>query len=156
MPTEAEWEYAARGGTTTPFYWGQSLNGTEANCDGNYPYRTDTKGPDLKKTTPVGSYAAKFPHSWELVDVHGNVRERCADWYRAYPEGATNPSSIPPVRKAARSVWTGAGVGATSPGAAARRTGAGTRRAAGTAASAFDSPQFPLVPDQVRDEHEAA
>jgi formylglycine-generating enzyme required for sulfatase activity len=85
LPTEAEWEYAARGGTTTPFYWGTELNGTQANIDGNYPYVTSTKGPYLQKTTPVGSYVDKVPkkHPWGLTDVHGNVFEWCADWYDA-------------------------------------------------------------------------
>jgi formylglycine-generating enzyme required for sulfatase activity len=81
LPTEAEWEYACRGGTTTPFYFGSQLNGTQANIDGNYPYGTTTKGPYLEKTTPVGAYAAKFPHPWGLCDVHGNVWEWCLDWY---------------------------------------------------------------------------
>jgi len=83
LPTEAEWEYAARGGTTTPFYWGSELNGTQANCNGNYPYGTTTKVPSLEKTTVVGTYAAKYPHPWGLTDVIGNVWEWCSDWYDA-------------------------------------------------------------------------
>jgi formylglycine-generating enzyme required for sulfatase activity len=75
LPSEAEWEYASRGGTTTPFYWGKKLNGTQANCDGNHPYGTDTNGPYLKATSSVGSYAKEFPHPWGLTDVHGNVWE---------------------------------------------------------------------------------
>jgi len=81
LPTEAEWEYACRGGTTTPFYWGSELNGTQANCNGSDPYGTPTSGPYLGRTTPVGSYATKFPHPWGLTDLHGNVTEWCADWY---------------------------------------------------------------------------
>jgi formylglycine-generating enzyme required for sulfatase activity len=83
LPTEAEWEYACRGGTTTPFFWGKELNGTQANCDPSHPYGTTRKGPNLQKTTPVGSYAKKFPHPWGLTDLHGNVLEWCADWYDA-------------------------------------------------------------------------
>ena len=81
LPTEAEWEYACRGGTTTEFYFGNALNGTQANCNGNNPDGTTVKGPYLQKTTPVGSYAGEFPHPWGLADVHGNVWEWCTDWY---------------------------------------------------------------------------
>ncbi len=88
LPTEAEWEYAARGGTTTPYYFGGVLNGTQANCDGNNPYGTATTGPYLQRTTPVGDYATAFPHPWGLCDVAGNVWEWCADWYGSYPNDA--------------------------------------------------------------------
>ncbi len=83
LPMEAEWEYAARAGTSTPYYFGSELNGTQANCNGNGPYGTSTKGPYLQKTTPVGSYSAKFPHPWGLADVHGNVFQWCEYWYGA-------------------------------------------------------------------------
>ena len=83
LPTEAEREYACRGGTTTPFYWVGELNGSQANCDGRTPYGTSTMGPYLQKTTPVGRYAKKFSHPWGLTDVLGNVWEWCADWYDA-------------------------------------------------------------------------
>lgn len=89
LPTEAQWEYACRAGTTTPFFWGSSLNGDQANCDGNYPYGTDVKGECLGRTSPVGSYSA---NAWGLFDMHGNVWEWCADWYGAYPTGTvTDP-----------------------------------------------------------------
>ena len=83
LPTVAEWEYACRGGTTTEFYFGNALNGTQANCNGNNPDGTTITGPYLDKTTPVGSYAGKFPHPWGLADVHGNVWEWCTDWYNS-------------------------------------------------------------------------
>jgi uncharacterized protein (TIGR02996 family) len=78
LPTEAEWEYACRAGTTTPFHFGAVLNGQQANCDGNYPYNTDAKGPYLERTTAVGSYAA---NAWGLHDMHGNVWQWCEDDY---------------------------------------------------------------------------
>lgn len=78
LPTEAEWEFACRAGTTTPFSFGNTLNGSQANCDGNQPYGTEGKGPFLQRTTTVGSYR---PNSLGLYDLHGNVREWCADWY---------------------------------------------------------------------------
>jgi formylglycine-generating enzyme required for sulfatase activity len=78
LPTEAEWEYACRAGTTTPFHFGTQLDGREANCDGTYPYGTESKGQSLERTTTVGSYA---PNAFRLYDMHGNVREWCQDWY---------------------------------------------------------------------------
>ncbi len=78
LPTEAEWEYACRAGTTTPFHFGSQLNGREANCDGSAPYGTTTKGPFLQRPTTVGSYAR---NAFGLYDMHGNLCEWCSDWY---------------------------------------------------------------------------
>jgi sulfatase modifying factor 1 len=78
LPTEAEWEYACRAGTTTPFYTGISLTPFQANYHG-------FRG----MTTPVGSYA---PNAWGLFDMYGNVWEWCSDWYGDYPAvEQTNP-----------------------------------------------------------------
>ena len=90
LPTEAEWEYACRAGTATPFHFGSQLNGRQANCRGTFPYGTDTEGPYLEKTSLVGKYLA---NAWGLYDMHGNVWEWCSDWYGDYPSGSlTNPS----------------------------------------------------------------
>jgi len=78
LPTEVEWEYACRAGTTTPFNTGDNLTTEQANYNGNYPYHKNPKGKYLQKTTPVGSYP---PNAWGLYDMHGNVYEWCLDWY---------------------------------------------------------------------------
>jgi formylglycine-generating enzyme required for sulfatase activity len=78
LPTEAEWEYACRAGTTTPFHFGKSLSSRQANFDGNYPYGKATKGPYLGRTCAVGSYK---PNAFGLYDMHGNVWQWCNDWY---------------------------------------------------------------------------
>jgi formylglycine-generating enzyme required for sulfatase activity len=78
LPTEAEWEYACRAGTQTPFHFGSPLNGKEANCDGIYPYGTGQKGPSLQRTCKVGSYSE---NAFGLCDMHGNVWEWCQDRY---------------------------------------------------------------------------
>ncbi len=79
LPHEDEWEYAYRGGKGNgrAFYWGDTLNGTEANCNGNYPYGGAAKGSYLERTAEVGSYESKSPHPWGLCDVAGNLWEWC-------------------------------------------------------------------------------
>lgn len=78
LPTEAEWEYACRAGTTTPFHFGSTLSSYQANFNGDHPYGDAPKGPYLKRTCEVGSYKC---NGWGLYDMHGNVWEWCLDWY---------------------------------------------------------------------------
>lgn len=78
LPTEAQWEYACRAGTTTPFSTGETITTDQANYFGKKPYADGPKGVYRKKTTPVKSFA---PNPWGLHDVHGNVWEWCADYF---------------------------------------------------------------------------
>ncbi|MCF3571727.1 bifunctional serine/threonine-protein kinase/formylglycine-generating enzyme family protein [Planktothrix agardhii 1806] len=76
LPSEAEWEYACRAGTTTPFYFGETITTDLVNYDGNYTYGSGPKGIYREKTTAVGSFP---PNAFGLYDMHGNLWEWCAD-----------------------------------------------------------------------------
>ncbi len=85
LPSEAEWEYACRAGTTTPFYFGETITTDLANYDGNYTYGNAPKGEFRQETTTVGSFP---PNAFCLYDMHGNVWEWCADTWHDNYEGA--------------------------------------------------------------------
>lgn len=78
LPTESEWEYACRAGTSTTFHVGDSLDSSQANFNGKYPAGDAKQGKYIRRSTKVGSYE---PNSFGLYDMHGNVAEWCADWY---------------------------------------------------------------------------
>ena len=78
LPTEAQWEYACRAGTTTPFNTGKTISTDQANYKGEEVYGDGKKGENRGKTTPVDAFK---PNAWGLYDMHGNVYQWCADWY---------------------------------------------------------------------------
>jgi formylglycine-generating enzyme len=87
LPTEAQWEYACRAGTTTATSFGDKLSSKQANFKGR-PYNGAEPGPSLGRATRVGSYAA---NAWGLHDMHGNTFEWCRDWYHAKLPGGVDP-----------------------------------------------------------------
>jgi formylglycine-generating enzyme required for sulfatase activity len=118
LPTEAEWEYACRARTITPFHFGKTITSDVANFEGNNRYKNTPRGKYLKKTTPVGSY--KVANNFGLYDMHGNLWEWCLDhWHNNY-QGAphdgsawinTNINTISFVRVMRGGAWNyGAGV----------------------------------------------
>jgi formylglycine-generating enzyme required for sulfatase activity len=96
LPTEAQWEYACRAGTTTATAFGDKLSSTQANFTGK-PYNGAEEGPTLKRAAKVGSYA---PNAWGLCDMHGNLSEWCRDWFHAGLPGGSDPdlSSVKGIR----------------------------------------------------------
>ncbi len=91
LPSEAQWEYACRAGTETPFYWGETISTDQANYDGNYVYGSGQKGSYREQTTEVGTFP---PNNFGLYDMHGNVWEWCADhWHGNYHNAPTDGSA---------------------------------------------------------------
>ncbi len=161
LPTEAEWEYACRAGTTTPFAFGDNITPDQVNYDGNYPYK-GPKGQYRKKITPVEIFE---PNAWGLYDMHGNVWEWCQDCYGDYPSGSVEDptgaesgvyrvlrggswngyawycrsplaaTGTRPTTGTTSSVSCAAAPGSTSPGTAAPLAATGTRPTTGTTSS---------------------
>ncbi|MFM6480903.1 MAG: SUMF1/EgtB/PvdO family nonheme iron enzyme [Microcystis panniformis] len=91
LPSEAEWEYACRAGTTTPFYFGETITGELANYNAGSTYAEEAKGEYRQQTTPVGQFP---PNAFGLYDMHGNVWEWCADtWHDNYDGAPTDGSA---------------------------------------------------------------
>jgi formylglycine-generating enzyme required for sulfatase activity len=91
LPTEAQWEYSARAGTTSTFAFGDSLGSADANVDGRYPHGSAQKGPWIRETVKVGSYK---PNAWGIYDMHGNVAEWVEDIYSSSYEGLPTDGSV--------------------------------------------------------------
>ncbi|MCA2691609.1 SUMF1/EgtB/PvdO family nonheme iron enzyme [Microcystis sp. M034S2] len=91
LPSEAEWEYACRAGTTTPFYFGETITGELANYDASKTYAEEAKGEYRQQTTPVGQFP---PNAFGLYDMHGNVWEWCADTWHDNYDGAPTDGSV--------------------------------------------------------------
>jgi formylglycine-generating enzyme required for sulfatase activity len=91
LPSEAEWEYCCRAGTTTAFWWGNSISTERANYNGNYTFGDGARGEFRQRTVPVDSFE---PNPWGLYQTHGNIREWCADnWHDSY-QGAPQDGSV--------------------------------------------------------------
>jgi formylglycine-generating enzyme required for sulfatase activity len=91
LPSEAQWEYACRAGTTTPFNFGETISSNLANYNSNYTYENELKGKYREHITEVGSF---LPNGFGLYDMHGNVWEWCADTYHENYQGAPNDGSV--------------------------------------------------------------
>jgi sulfatase modifying factor 1 len=96
LPTEAQWEYACRAGTTTVTAFGDQLGRNHANF-GKGPLNGGEDGPSLGRSAPAGGYAS---NAWNIHDMHGNIFEWCRDWYHARLPGGIDPdlSEVPGVQ----------------------------------------------------------
>lgn len=92
LPTEAEWEYACRGGTSSPFAFGETITSDLANFDSTQPFLKTQKGEFRNALTPIEHF--KFANKFGLLDMHGNVWEWCADiWHENYQNAPTDGSA---------------------------------------------------------------
>ena len=91
LPSEAEWEYACRAGTKTPFHFGETITADLANYRGTKTYADEPTGEYRQQTTPVGQFP---PNAFGLYDMHGNVWEWCADTWHGNYYGAPRDGSV--------------------------------------------------------------
>lgn len=132
LPSEAQWEYACRAGTTTPFHFGPTISTEVANYDGNYIYDHGSKGIYRAQTTDVAIFPA---NAWGLHDMHGNVWEWCLDrWHNSYEGAPTDGSAWMEGDSLGESpaACCAAGRGSSAPGTAARLSASTTPRTAAT------------------------
>ena len=91
LPSEAQWEYACRAGTTTKTAFGDSLGSDQANFDGSRPLGNANAGPSINSTTSVSKYRS---NEWGIYDMHGNVWEWCLDWYDDNLQAGNDPTGV--------------------------------------------------------------
>jgi formylglycine-generating enzyme required for sulfatase activity len=141
LPSEAQWEYACRAGTTTPFHFGDTISTELANYDGDYLYGQGSKGIYRQQTTDVASFPA---NAWGLHDMHGNVWEWCLDEWRASYEGAPVDGSAWEDHSLGESTTScAAGRGSSTPGTAARLPASTSSRSTATTTSVSASVASP-------------
>lgn len=102
LPTEAEWEYAARAGSSTPFHWGSTASPARGNFKGEYPRdfsSNELDDGDVYGTLPAGNFE---PNKWGLYDMHGNVREWCLDYFNARLPGGSHSDWVQTDRNSRR------------------------------------------------------
>ncbi len=131
LPSEAEWEYACRAGTATPFSFGSNISPQQVNYDANYPYAGGIKGQYRQQTVPVQSLP---PNAWGLYEMHGNVKEWVQDAWHGNYEGAPTDGSA----------WEQGSAGADDAGAGRVLRGGSWDRGARYCRSAY---RFDFQPD---------